>query len=150
MYFSAIHCNKTVQLWLWRSCTRAFRDWSTSRSCSTFSADFTSGIEVKVSEMFLDDMVCRYTRKLISIHQDRGNQESCSLENWCNLIFSHFLLSTDWVCASGLRYYFACDPFDFRFRPQEKGYSQASPQRLDQGNPTSIICSSPWKRIHGW
>ena len=59
---------------------------STSCSCSSFSADFTSSIEVKLSEMFLDDMVRRYTKKLISIHQDRGNQESCSLENWCNLI----------------------------------------------------------------
>ena len=58
-------------------------------------------------------------------------------------------VSADWVCASGLRYYFTRDPLDFRFRPLEQGYSRASPQGIDQRNPTSIICSSPWKKIHG-
>ena len=56
----------------------------------------------------------------------------------------------DWVCASGLRYYFTCNLLDFRFWPQEYGYSRAYPQGIDQLYPTLITFSSPWKRIHDW
>ena len=72
-----------------------------------------------------------------SWYQDRGNLgENYPLKNWFDLIFPHFLLCTDWVCASELRNYFACDPFDFRFRLQEYG-----PTGIDHRNPTLIICS---------
>ena len=81
-----------------------------------------------------------------SWYQDRSKlEENYSLKNWFDLIFPHFLLYTNWVCASGLRNYLACDPLDFRFRPQEYG----SPE-IYQRNPTLIICSGPWKIIHCW
>ena len=100
---------------------------------------FTSGTRLKVLEMtWFED-----TR---SWYQDRGNLEEIYSLKIDSIWFSpHFLLCTDSVCASGLRNYLACDPLDFRFRPQEYG-----PTEIDQRNPTLIICSGPWKRIHCW
>ena len=77
-------------------------------------------------------------------------EENYSLKNVFKLTFPLFLVYTDWVCASGLRYYFTCNLLDFRFRPQEYGYSRAYPQGIDQLYPTLITFSSPWKRIHDW
>ena len=95
-----------------------FKLFHVSTSClgSGFSADFTSGTRLKVLEMtWLED-----TRR--SWYQDGGNLEENYLrKNWFDLTFPHFLLWTDWVCASGLCNYFARDPLDFRFRLKEYG-----------------------------
>ena len=77
-------------------------------------------------------------------------EENYSLKIVFKLTFPLFLVYTDWVCASGLRYYCTCNLLDFRFRPQEYGYSRAYPQGIDQLYPTLITLSSPRKRIHDW
>ena len=70
-----------------------------------------------------------------SCYQDWGKLLSKMYSNWLSRSSWYIY---DWVCASGLRYYFTCNLLDFRFRPLEYGYSRAYPQGIDQLYPTLI------------
>ena len=70
--------------------------------------------------MFLDDLVRRYIHGEADIKIE-GILGKLLSKN-CTQFDFPTPLPTYWLSyASGLRFCFACDPFDFRFRPQENG-----------------------------